>query len=87
MTADRSLHLLPWILLLGVMPLIMRLIANFQHFGVTLAILALNLVLCALGTRTGRFRWFWIAYAAACAISFALFGMTSPISFLVAFAT
>lgn len=85
MTADRSLQALLLILLLGVVPQIAWWMANFRHPGFATVIFALNLALCGLGARTGRFRPFWIAYAAACVLSLVLFGMTSPISLLLAF--
>lgn len=84
---ERALQMLLLIFLLGLMPQAARLIANFQHLGFAIAVFVLNLVVCGFGFKTGRFPVFWIAYAVACALSFALLGMTSPIATLLMLAT
>jgi hypothetical protein len=81
--AERALQLLLLVFLLGVIPWSVSRILHFQSFSFAMTIFVLNLVVCGLGLKSGRFRPFWISYAAGCVLSLVLSGMTSPIGLLL----
>lgn len=70
------------IVVLGLLPVLLRSAGFGPAQPIGIAAFIVNLAVCVLGARAG-YRLPWLVYAAGCVVSFALFGMSSPISLLL----
>ncbi|UFI06781.1 hypothetical protein [Roseibium aggregatum] len=76
--AERAPVLIATSILLGMVPQVLRM-SGINGFYICLTIFLLNLALCTVGLASGKFRLFWLLWAAASIASFILFGMATPV--------
>ncbi|WP_454686004.1 hypothetical protein [Agrobacterium leguminum] len=74
--------LLVFVVLLGVLPLVLRLLDVGPSMFLGISIFVLNILVCLWGAAT-RYRLGWLSYGVACVFAFVLAGISSPLSLVL----